>query len=111
MIDIHPAATSFARSPDGWAEVPFRVTNIGGTSVLLTSRCGDHLTPAIERRTVSGWELYAGGFCQAIYSASPVPLAAGARRDDVTSVADPGEYRLVLGTEHGWVASVAFAVR
>jgi hypothetical protein len=110
-VVIHFPARSFARPPRGSAVVPFTVTNVGMNSVLLTSRCGDHLSPAIERRGASGWQQYSGGYCLAINPMSAVPLAAGASRDDGVIVVESGDYRLVLGTDRGSVVSGAFAIQ
>lgn len=110
-VEVRPGGTSFARAAGGAASVPYTVANAGAASVLLTSRCGDHLLPAVEQRTGAGWVAYAGGACLAIYPMSPVPLAAGATRDDAVSVGEAGEYRLVLGTDRGQVTSAAFTVR
>src|SRR5260370_27280037 len=85
-IEIRASALSFTRSAQGSVEVPFTVTNVGGASVLLTGRCGDHLSPAIERRTAAGWQSDAAGFCLAINATGPVALPAGARRSDVVSL-------------------------
>lgn len=110
-VEVRPSGTSFARAANGGASVPYTVANAGPASVLLTSRCGDHLSPVVEQRTSAGWVPYAGGACLTVYPMSPVPLAAGATRDDVVSVGAAGEYRLVLGTDRGEVASAAFTVR
>jgi hypothetical protein len=109
-IEVLPSASSFVRRPAGGAAVAFRVVNRGPTTVRLTSRCGDRVTPAVERREGGGWVAYAGGACPAIYDASPLPLAPGAERADTVGVGDAGEYRLVLGTEQAPVTSPAFRV-
>jgi hypothetical protein len=110
-IEVRPMSVSFARSPQGIAEVRYTVNNGSGNSVLLTSRCGGRLAPVIERRVAGEWEQYAGGFCQSIYPTSPVPLAAGARREDVRVIADRGVYRLVVSTNRGSVASEPIAIQ
>ena len=110
-VEVRPGGTAFVRATGGAATVPYTVANAGTASALLTSRCGDHLLPAVEQRTSAGWVQYAGGACLAVYPMSPVPLAAGATRGDAVRVGDAGEYRLVLGTDRGQVTSAAFAVR
>jgi hypothetical protein len=109
-VEVLPSASSFVRRPTGGAAVAFRVVNRGPTAVRLTSRCGDRVTPAVERREGARWVTYAGGVCPAIHDASPLPLAAGAERVDSVGVADPGDYRLVLGTERASVTSPVFRV-
>ena len=110
-IEIRPAALTFTRTMGGSAQVPYTVVNAGETSVLVTSRCGDHLTPVIERRIGGEWTGHSGGFCQTINPMSPVPLVPGARRDEIAFVDQAGQYRLVLGTERGPVVSATFTVQ
>ncbi len=110
-VELMPAAASFTRPPDGAAAVAFTVANRGEATVRLTSRCGDRITPAVERREGDRWAAYAGGVCLAIYDASPVALAAGAVRAETVAVRDAGEYRLVVGTDRGPITSAAFRVQ
>ena len=109
-VEVRPASLTFVRSPQGIAEVRYTVSNGSANPVLLTSRCGDRLAPVIERQVAGEWEQYAGGFCQAIYLSSPVPLPAGARREEVSVIADPGVYRLVIHTDGGSVVSEPFTI-
>ena len=108
---VRLAAPSFALPTAGAATVAFAVANRGATAVRVTSRCGDRLLPAIERRAGERWATYAGGICPAVLDASPLSLGPGAERVDTVSIADPGQYRLVLGTERAPVTSEAFRVR
>jgi hypothetical protein len=112
-IEVRPAASSFSRTPQGSVDVPYVVVNAGSTTVRITTRCGDRLLPTVERLVDRGWSQHSGGACIATLVATPAPLAVGARRDEtvVISAAPAGEYRLVIGTEHGPVASGTFAVR
>ena len=112
-VEVRPAALTFTRNAQNLAEVPYQVVNGSDAAILLTTRCGDRLSPAVQRRDGDEWVQRSGGGCFAIYPMSPVPLAAGARRDEreVMSSAPPGQYRLVLGTERGPVASAPFTVQ
>lgn len=110
-VALRLAAPSFALPGDGAATVAFTVANRSATAVRVTSRCGDRLVPAIERRMGERWGTYAGGICPAVFDASPLPLGPGAERVDTVAIAEPGEYRLVLGTARAPVTSEAFRVR
>ena len=112
-VEVRPAALTFTRNAQNLVEVPYSVVNGRTASVLLTTRCGDRLSPAVQRREGGEWVQHSGGGCFAIFPMSPVPLAAGARRDEleVISSPPPGQYRLLLGTELGPVLSTTFTVQ
>lgn len=110
-VAVIPERTAFVRAPGEPPIVVYTVENSGAVPVLLTSRCGDHLAPAIEHRTSAGWTQFAGGICPAINMMSPVPLAPGQSRQDAVTVAEVGVYRLVIGTDRGAAMSAAFTVR
>jgi hypothetical protein len=110
-VHIRPTAREYALTPRGTAEISYAVLNSGGTAVLLTSRCGDRLSPAVQRKDTDEWQQYSGGMCITSLDMSPVPLDAGARRDEVVLVGMAGEYRLVIGTDRGPAVSPAFIVR
>jgi hypothetical protein len=109
-IEIRLAAPAFARTPQGVAEVTYTVTNGGDDTVLLTAPCGDRLNAVVERRVAGRWEQYAGGYCLLSFPTSPVPLAPGAKRVDVSVITEPGVYRLQLGTDRGPAVSQPFAI-
>lgn len=110
-IEIRPSAPAFTRTTPGSDQIPYSVLNTGAKPVLITTRCGDRLTPSVQRREGGQWLRYSGDVCITMLPMGPVPIAAGARREDVAFVAEAGQYRLVLGTEHGPVVSSTFTVR
>ena len=110
-VSVRLADASFTRSAGSAVTVSYSVANDGTVAIRLTGSCGDDPAPSIERRTGGAWSQYAGGMCLAIYPIGAVVLAPGAARQSSVSLADPGEYRLVVGTETGLVASTAFTVR
>jgi hypothetical protein len=111
LVSVSPAAAAFSRAPDGAAVVSYTVVNPGAEPVRLTGSCGDDPAPTVERLTSGSWHQYAGGTCLAIYPVGAVVLAPTASRQASVSLAEPGEYRLVLATDRGQVTSVAFTVR
>ena len=111
QTELRLAALAFTRLAQHGADVRFTVVNLGASTVRITTRCGDQLTPVVERRSGNEWQQYSGGFCITIYPMSPVPLSAGAQRDGVVVLAEPGKYRLILGTESGPVVSATFSIQ
>jgi hypothetical protein len=110
-IEVRPASYEFTIPQQGSARVDYSVRNTGRTAVALTSRCGDRLSPAVERRESGSWQQYLGGMCITSLEMSPVQLLAGGSRDERVLLGSAGTYRLVIGTEHGQVVSPAFVVR
>lgn len=110
-VSVRVADASFTRTPGVGATVAYTVANAGTATIRLTNSCGDDPTPSIERRRSGGWSEYAGGRCVTIYQMGAVTLAPGAVRQSSVTLVDPGEYRLVLATDRGQVASAAFTVR
>ncbi|WP_309669018.1 hypothetical protein [Gemmatimonas sp.] len=104
------AAPAFARAEQGGAEVRYTVANRSATTVHITTRCGDQLSPAIEQRSGNGWRTYSGGTCVTINAMTPVPLLANTQRDGVVEIVEAGEYRLILGTDRGSLTSSAFTI-
>jgi hypothetical protein len=109
-IDVRLAAREYTLTGPS-VQVSYSVQNLSNVTVDLTSRCGDRLVPAVERRQADRWEQSSGGICLAVFDASPVPLPAGERRDEVTFASDVGEYRLVIATDRGPAVSETFVVR
>lgn len=87
--------------PQGMAEVSFSITNRGGTSVFLLSRCGDRIIPVIDRKESGSWAQYIGAFCQAIYDMSPLELGPGESLHSVSFIHDAGTYRLRIEAGSG----------
>ena len=110
QAELQLAAPVFARVAQGGAAVRYTVENRGATTVNITTRCGDHLSPAIEQRSGNGWRQYAGGACITIHPMSPVPLLANTQRDGVVEIAEAGQYRLILGTDRGPLTSSVFFI-
>ena len=108
--EIHLSALTFARIVPSGADVRYTVTNPGTASVRITTRCGDELMPAIEQKSGNTWRQYSGGACIAIHEMSPISLEPGAQREGVVHIAEPGQYRLVLGTDGGSLMSSAFTI-
>ena len=110
-MSVRLADASFRRTAGSAATVAYSVANDGTAAIRLTGSCGEDPAPSIERRTGGAWSQYDGGMCLAIYPVGAVVLAPGAARQSSVSLIDPGEYRLVFGTDRGRVASTAFTVR
>ena len=110
-LEIRPVASAFVRTPAGVAEVPYVVLNAGELPVVLVTRCGDRLVPVVQRRERGEWVQHSGGLCLGNMMASPVAVAPGERRNEIAVVAEPGQYRLVLNTEQGPVASTSFLIQ
>ena len=110
-VEVSLAAPDYALELEEVAAVIYSVRNTGPSVVLVTSRCGDGLSPSIQRRQDGEWQQYRGGACVAALDMSPVPLSPGASRTDSVLVDARGEYRLVVGTEQGQAISPVFVVR
>ena len=108
--EIHLSALTFARIVPSGGDVRYTVTNPGTASVRITTRCGDELMPAIERKSGNTWRQYSGGACIAIHEMSPISLEPGAQREGVVHIGEPGQYRLVLGTDGGSLLSSTFTI-
>lgn len=107
----------FVRDPDtGSATIAFSVRNTGDTTIYL-SRCGEHLTTALDRWEQGQWVQVSSAICQTVHDMTPFPLHSMAERTGGRAVQHPGRYRLRLGTSEKqgarsrWVvASPTFAV-
>lgn len=110
-VSVRLADAAFTRTAPGPATVAYSVANNGTAAIRLTGSCGEDPSPSIERRRGGAWSQYAGGPCLAIYLVGAVMLAPGVARQGSVSLMDPGEYRLVVETDRGRVASRAFTVR
>lgn len=65
-----------------------------GHDVVFLPRCGEHMLPAIERRTGDAWINAAAAICPANERMDPIRLAAGEVHQDTIGVRQPGTYRL-----------------
>lgn len=110
QAELQLASPAFARVAQGGAEVRYTVANRGKTTVNITTRCGEQLSPAIEQRSGNGWRRYAVGACITINPMSPVPLLANTQRDGAVEIAEAGQYRLTLGTDSGPLTSSVFTI-
>ena len=110
-VSVRLGDGSFMRTSGGAAAIAYSVANDGTVAARLTGSCGEDPAPRVERHRGGAWSQYAGGICLGIYPIGTVVLAPGAARQGSVSLVDPGEYRLVLGTDQGVVASTAFTVR
>jgi hypothetical protein len=95
-VRLEAAAPAFNRG----SPISVAVSNTGEQAVFVAA-CGDHVTLVLERSQANGWQNYAGGICQAIYSMVPVTLAPGARHQETIMVQESGRYRLriLVGTD------------
>ena len=110
-VEVSLTAPDYALQLEEVTPVIYSVRNTGQSVVLVTSRCGDGLSPSIQRRQDGEWQHYRGGACIAALDMSPVPLSPGESRTDSVLVDTRGEYRLVVGTERGQAISPVFVVR
>ena len=110
-VQVSLGAPVYALELEEATAVIYSVRNTGRSAVLVTSRCGDGLSPSIEHKQGGEWQQYRGGACIAALDMSPVPLSPGASRMDSVLVDARGEYRLVVGTDQGQAISPAFVVR
>lgn len=67
-----------------------------GDDVLFLPRCGDHLRPAIERRSGDAWVNAVADVCLANLRMDPIRLDVGGVYEDSVAVMQPGTYRLRL---------------
>ena len=94
---VAPSPELVAFSFQGGASSPIAVAvrNISDDVVFLP-RCGDHVLPAIERRSGGEWVNAAAAICPANLRMDPIRLDVGAVHQDRVTVTQPGTYRLRL---------------
>lgn len=109
--NLYLSAPTFTRDSQHGADVRFTVANRSATTMHITARCGDQLTPEIEQRSGKEWRQYASGVCLTINEMSPVPLETGAQRNGAVVIAESGEFRLTLATDRGPMISSAFTIK
>ena len=78
--------------------VTYLASNATGDSVLVGPACGGRVGGLLEQQTAAGWQVIAGGQCQAIHDMGPVRLADGGRLQATLGVSRLAEgwYRLRL---------------
>jgi hypothetical protein len=112
-LSVTASAAAFALPDVGGLSVPYTVANQGAEPVRLTGSCDDDPAAVLERRLRRRWTTFGGGICLGIFPSGGVVLEPGAIRESSSGVhvAEPGEYRFVIDTDRGRVASPSFAVR
>ena len=86
--------------------VTYLASNATGDSVVVGPACGGRVVGLLEQQTATGWQVIAGGQCQAVYDMAPVRLANGGRLQATLGVSGltEGWYRLRLNYSlfNGW---------
>jgi hypothetical protein len=102
---VSPSPEPVAFSFQGGASSPIAVSvrNISDDVVFLP-RCGDHVLPAIERRSGDDWVNAAAAICPANLRMDPIRLDVGAVHQDKVAVTQSGTYPLRLAISRSTAA-------
>ncbi len=93
--------TEFELGDEGFALVPFSVSNVTSQTTYYLDACNERPSTAVDRREGGGWVGLYGGICIGRQQGPALKLGPGLRRQSVIAIHEPGVYRVRLGVSSG----------